>query len=225
MEIALILILIVFFALMFLIRIGKKHKKTDWGHKGLNILDGINRWFCLKFHRLPAEIIKLPESGPAVLVSNHISGLDPLLLIAATTRPLRFMIAQEEFDRWWLKWLLIRVGCIPVKRDKNPKRAMNLSIAALESGEILVVFPQGKIVVEDNDKPLKKGAFTLAQMVNVPTFSFRIEGVGAKGFTILSIFIRSKAKIIQYESVIQIDDQNIKPSIKKINDFFFGRSS
>ncbi len=203
-------------------QIGKQYNKTDWGHKGLNILDGINRWLCLKYHRLPGRFLELPESGPAILVSNHVSGLDPLLLIAATTRPLRFMIAQEEYDRWWLRWLLKRVGCIPVKRDKNPKKALNNSITALEKGEILVVFPQGEIMAENSDKPLKKGAFVLAEMAGVPVFSVRIEGVKAKGFTILAVFVCSKARITQSQNIHLISDDNIEQVATDIRQFFLG---
>ncbi len=224
MEIALAIILIAVILLLYLIQIGKKHNKTDWGSSGLNILDGINRWFCLKYHRLPSEMIELPETGPAILVSNHISGLDPLLLIAATTRPLRFMIAQEEYDRWWLKWLLKKVGCIPVKRDKNPKKALNHSIAALEKGEILVVFPQGGIVTEDDAKPLKKGAFVLAEIANVSIYSVRIDGVGGKGFTVFAVFIPSKISLIHNHSVKKINQLNLEQVQHDLKAFFFART-
>ena len=225
MEITLAIIIIAVVLLLYLIQIGKEHNKTDWGSSGLNVLDGINRWFCLKYHRLPPNMIALPESGPAILVSNHISGLDPLLLIAATTRPLRFMIAQEEYDRWWLRWLFKKIGCIPVKRDKNPKKALNHSIAALEKGEILGVFPQGGIVINDDGKPLKKGAFVLAEIANVPIYSVRIDGVKAKGFTILAVFIRSTIQLVQSNEILYINDLNIKSGLIQTKDFFTDRTS
>ena len=215
------LTIIVVVVLLYLIHIGKKHNKTDWGSKGLNILDGVNRWFCLNYHRLPPDMLKLPDKGPAILVSNHVSGLDPLLLIAASTRPLRFMIAQEEYDRWWLRWLFKRIGCIPVKRDKNPKKALNHSISSLKKGEILVVFPQGGIVVKDDNKPLKQGAFMLAKLVNVPVYSVRIQGVAAKGFTIISVFVPSKIKLIQNTNILLIDEQNLKQTQNDLKEFFF----
>ena len=225
MEIILAIIIIAVVLFLYLIQTGKKHNKTDWGSSGLNVLDGINRWFCLKYHRLPPNMIALPESGPAILVSNHISGLDPLLLIAATTRPLRFMIAQEEYDRWWLRWLFKKIGCIPVKRDKNPKKALNHSIAALEKGEILGVFPQGGIVKIDDGKPLKKGAFALAQIANVPIYSVRIEGVGGKGFTVFSVFIPSNVSLIQDNSPVKINQLDIEQTRKDIKKFFFARAN
>lgn len=97
--------------------------KADWGGKWLNRLDGLNRIFCRKFHRLRHAKLHLPAKGGALLASNHVSGLDPLLLIAASRRPLRFMIAREQYDRWWLRWLFRAIGCIPVERSRNPRAA------------------------------------------------------------------------------------------------------
>ena len=78
---------------------------ADWGNRWINRLDGLNRLFCRHFHRLGRQDIPLPARGGALVVSNHVSGLDPLLLIAASPRPLRFLIAREEYERWWLTWL------------------------------------------------------------------------------------------------------------------------
>ena len=57
---------------------------TDWGRSGLNYLDGFNRIYCRRLHDLGDDSLVLPERGPAILVSNHVSGLDPVLL---ATRP------------------------------------------------------------------------------------------------------------------------------------------
>ena len=213
--------LLVLLCIIVLIRIGKKYNKTDWDDSVLNILDGINYWLCINYHRQSQDQIRLPESGPALLVSNHISGLDPLLLIAATNRPLRFMIAHEEYERWWLKWLLVRVGCIPVKRDKNPKKALNKSMQALHNDQVLVVFPQGGIVVDDDGKPLKQGAFVLTRLAKVPLYSVRIEGVLGRGFTVLAVFMRSKVKLVQNQQIYQVSDDNLKSTMADIKRFFF----
>ncbi|MES9927954.1 MAG: 1-acyl-sn-glycerol-3-phosphate acyltransferase, partial [Candidatus Thiodiazotropha sp. 6PDIVS] len=61
--------------------------QADWGSIGLNRLDGLNRLFCRYYHRLQPQVLPLPEQGGAVVVSNHISGLDPLLMIASSNRP------------------------------------------------------------------------------------------------------------------------------------------
>ena len=218
-----VIIMAVIFLLLclyFLIKIGKEHNKTNWDHNGLNILDGINTWLCRKYHRLPEKLIEIPNAGPAILISNHISGLDPLLLIAATNRPLRFMIAQEEFNRWWLKWLLIRVGCIPVNRDKNPTKAFNASLIALKNDQIVVVFPQGRIVTKANPGALKKGAFVLAKTAKVPLLCLRIDGVYARGLTLLAPFVRSNANLSRHQTSYRVTDENIGDIMEQINQYF-----
>lgn len=208
---------------VLLIRLGKKHNKTDWGHAALNVLDGINAWFCRSYHRLPDRLLELPEHGPALLVSNHVSGLDPIIMIAATNRPLRFMIAQEEFDRWWLKWLLARMGCIPVKRDKNPRKAFRESLAALDSDEILAVFPQGAIVTDAESRPLKKGAFVLARLARVPLICIRINGVRGRGLTLLAPFIRSNVTLSRHPETYLVTDENMAASMNDMHGFFSNR--
>ena len=116
-----------------------KANKTDWSNFWLNRLDGLNRLFCTKYHRLGAEPLVLPEHGGVIIISNHISGLDPLLLVAAARRPLRFMIAREEYERFGLKWLFKAMGCIPVERNGRPDSALREAIRALTDGEVIVL--------------------------------------------------------------------------------------
>ncbi len=169
---------------------------ADWGRNWLNRLDGLNRLFCKKFHRLRADVIPLPRHGAAIVVANHVSGLDPVLMAAASPRPLRFMIAREQFERWWLKWFFEIVGCIPVERDSNSRVALGAAQRALAKGEVVALFPHGRIHL-DHEPPvrLRRGVFFLAQATNAPIFPLRIEGVKGVGRTVAAVFMRSRARI------------------------------
>src|SRR5690348_6145629 len=83
-----------------LLRACERANGADWGHRWLNRLDGLNRILCRRVHRLKHAPIELPATGGVLVASNHVSGLDPLLLIAASPRPLRFLIAREPYERW-----------------------------------------------------------------------------------------------------------------------------
>ena len=76
--------------------IGLKANRADWDFWLTNSIDGWIRIFCRYYHRLDGDTIILPEKGGAIVVANHISGLDPFLLIASCRRPLHFLIAKEE---------------------------------------------------------------------------------------------------------------------------------
>lgn len=169
---------------------------ADWGNKWINRLDGLNRLFCKKFHRLQHDPLPLPPSGPAIVVANHVSGLDPLIMIAASSRPLRFIIAREQHDRWWLKWLFVAAGCIPVERSANPRAALIAARRALERGEVIALFPHGRIYLDDQPAPeLKRGVAHLGEMVGAPVFPLRIEGIRGQGHTVAAVFLRSRVLV------------------------------
>jgi len=195
------LAILLLFAGIF-ISYSRKYNHTDWGKKWLNLLDGINRWFCYKYHGLNADLIRLPETGGGILASNHISGLDPLLLAAACPRPIRFMIAREQYDRFGLTWFFRSIGCIPVERDKKPERAFREALRQLHAGEILAIFPHGKIHL-DNDPPrkIKKGVIRLAQISGCQVFPARLEGVRGQGQLIMAVPRRSQARIKSFEPI------------------------
>lgn len=170
---------------------------TEWGKFWLNILDGLVRYFIRYFHRAKLQTIDLPEKGPALVVCNHVSGLDPLLLIAASHRPLRFIIAREEYDRFLLRWVFRYADAIRVERERHPERAVRQALRALRNGEVVMVFPHGKIHL-DSEPPLKlkRGAVKLSQWSGAPIYPCRIEGVKGQGKTILALFRRGNPVLV-----------------------------
>lgn len=179
-----------------LLRKCEQHKGADWGGRWWNRLDGLNRLFCRHVHGLKADAIELPDSGGALLVSNHVSGLDPLLIIAACRRPVRFLIAREEYERFGLTWLFRGVGCIPVDRKGRPELALRAAIRALEQGEVVAVFPHGGIHLPSHpDKKLKAGVARMAEMTDSLVYPLRLEGIRGMGYTVLAVFMPSRARL------------------------------
>jgi len=172
---------------------------ADWGGRWLNRLDGLNRIFCRRFHRMVYEPLNLSAAGGALVASNHVSGLDPLLLIAASPRPLRFLIAREEYDRWWLRWLFRRIGCIPVERTRNPRSAFEAARKALKHGEVVALFPHGRIHLDHHEPlPLKRGIALLSSLTGAPIHPVRIEGIRAQGMTVAAVFVPSRACLLSF---------------------------
>jgi 1-acyl-sn-glycerol-3-phosphate acyltransferase len=182
--------------------------RADWGRGWLNTLDGLNRIFCRRFHRLRAAHLPLPQHGAALVVANHVSGLDPLLLIASARRPLRFIIAREQYERFGLQWLLRAVGCIPVERGASPHRALAAARRALQHGEVVALFPQGRIHLDhEGPAPIKRGILHLARASGAPVFPVRIDGVRGQGQTLGAVFLRSRARLSAFPHLYYDDNQ------------------
>jgi 1-acyl-sn-glycerol-3-phosphate acyltransferase len=185
-----------------LVRTARQANRVDWGSDWVNLLDGLNRLFCYRYHRLNVTGIRLPRSGAAIVVSNHLSGLDPMLLVASARRPLRFLIAREEYERFGLKWLFRAMGCIPVDRARRPEQALRVALRALGQGEIVALFPHGGIHLETHPpRRLKAGAARLAELTGSSIFPVRISGIRGAGGVVSGVLLRSRAQIELFSSL------------------------
>ena len=122
----------------------------------------------------------VPATGPVLIVSNHVSVLDPPFVGAAAPRPLFFM-AKEELFRIPLFGRLIRaLNARPVRRDGSDTRALKAALAQLEEGRALLVFPEG--TRGEEGQPLregKAGVGMLAVLSGAPVVPVYVSGTGA----------------------------------------------
>jgi 1-acyl-sn-glycerol-3-phosphate acyltransferase len=191
------LVLCVLLALSYVgLRACEAAAPADWGNRWTNRIAGFIAVFCRHYHHLQFDPLPLPAIGGAVVAANHISGLDPFLLIAASPRPLRFLIAREQYERWGLKWLFRRAQCIPVDREKRPERALREALRALRQGEVIAVFPQGHIQRPGHEThKLKGGVARLAHKVGCLVYPVQVAGVRAVGHTVWPILIPGTARL------------------------------
>jgi 1-acyl-sn-glycerol-3-phosphate acyltransferase len=131
-------------------------------------------------------VAHLPN-GPAVVVSNHPSALDPLLVGAAVPERVLF-IAAEEYLAWrGVGWAMRAYGCIPVRRDEIDTSAIREAVEALGRGLKVGVFPEGQISPEPG--PVKRGAAVLAARARVPLVPVAVIGSG-RAFPLGATMIR-----------------------------------
>jgi len=202
--------------LLLLMIAGHRASKVAWAHPIVNWVDGLVRLLCKYIHRLPATYIPLPEDGSAIVVANHVSGLDPLLLIAASRRPLRFLIAREEYERPVLHWLFKAAGCIPVDRKGRPELALRQALRALQNGDVVALFPHGKIHLDSYPpRKIKGGVSRLAAWSSAPIYPVRIDGVGAEGHVAIAPFYPSKVRLTINE-VVSCHPQQLAECLAKI---------
>jgi 1-acyl-sn-glycerol-3-phosphate acyltransferase len=117
---------------------------------------------------------KIPRAGGGVLVANHISHIDPLVyahFVYDSGRPPRFLAKAELLQIRGLKWILGAAGQIPVYREtRSASQALGAALAAVERGELVIVYPEGTITRDPGLWPMvgKTGAARIALTADVP---------------------------------------------------------
>jgi 1-acyl-sn-glycerol-3-phosphate acyltransferase len=85
----------------------------------------------------------LPDMGPALLVSNHLSLVDPLVIGAGLRRPLRIIAKAEMFDWFIIGGLAHMCGVVPIQRGEWDLTAFATLQDALRQGQCVLIFPEG----------------------------------------------------------------------------------
>jgi len=131
-------------------------------------------WFGLRVRG--AEHI--PASGPALIVSNHQSILDPPLIGGAARRPIYFLAKAELFRIPLFGALIRRLNARPVRREGPDPGALRMALRVLEEDGALLIFPEGTRGAEGVLRPAKAGAGMLAVKSGAPVVPVYISGSG-----------------------------------------------
>ena len=118
----------------------------------------------------------IPATGPFVLAPVHRSYVDTPIAGCLTTRRLRFMGKDSMWKVRWVGWVLSALGAIPVTRGTADREALRRSVELLESGEPMVLFPEGERQEGPVIQPLFDGAVYVALKARVPIVPVGIAG-------------------------------------------------
>jgi len=135
----------------------------------------------------------IPQDGPFIIVANHSSLLDPVILGVSVRPKVIFVAAAYLFKIGWLGYMLRKFNSIPVQRE-NDIKAIKKSLKILKRGGVLGIFPEGGIDRQKNNLPIRAGAAYLAAKIGVPIVPIRIKGAD-KALPRGAKFIRSLNKI------------------------------
>jgi 1-acyl-sn-glycerol-3-phosphate acyltransferase len=109
----------------------------------------------------------IPQIGAAIVAANHVSFVDPVLLMAASPRPIRFIMDHRIFAMPVLGWFFKLCKCIPIASQKdNPQIYEQAFIEArkvLDNGDLLGIFPEGGITRDGELQPFKGGIMKVLQ--------------------------------------------------------------
>jgi 1-acyl-sn-glycerol-3-phosphate acyltransferase len=117
----------------------------------------------------------VPGAGAVVLVPNHVSYMDPVLLSIPVHRPLHFMTLAGFFHVPGLGALIRWCRAFPV-REEADRQAVRTAIRILRAGEPLVIFPEGGRSTDGRLLPFRPGAFRIALQMDAPVVPVTIAG-------------------------------------------------
>jgi acyl carrier protein len=135
----------------------------------------------LRLVRLPMSVHgteNIPKIGPCVIVPNHSSYLDGLVVFGTLHRDVRFVAKRELFDQFIPRVFLNRVGVLFVARDESLEgvASADAMTAAVRAGEALVVFAEGTFTRAPGLLPFHLGGFLAAAAAGAPTVPMAIHG-------------------------------------------------
>jgi 1-acyl-sn-glycerol-3-phosphate acyltransferase len=126
------------------------------------------------FHYRFAGRQHVPLEGPALIVSNHQSNLDPVLIGLACPRQLKFF-ARVGLFFWPFSWWIRALGAVPIDREKA-LGGMKTTLKLLKQGEAVVVFPEGSRTYDGKMAEMLSGFCMLARRGGATIVPAAIDG-------------------------------------------------
>jgi 1-acyl-sn-glycerol-3-phosphate acyltransferase len=129
----------------------------------------------------------IPEEGAALITPNHVSFVDWMFLLAASPRPIRFVIFAPIYYSPFLNWLFRAANAIPIDSQKNNPEIYNKAFEtiklALDNGELVGIFPEGKLTDDGKVDTFKQGIDIILSSSNVPVIPVYLGGLWGSMFS------------------------------------------
>ncbi|MFV0338500.1 MAG: 1-acyl-sn-glycerol-3-phosphate acyltransferase [Chthoniobacterales bacterium] len=170
----------------------------------------------------------LPKHRGGLLICNHVSYLDAILLSIISSRPIRFLSFADFFKQPVLGLILRFFGCIPVS-ESRANDALRKAAEVIKSGALGCIFPEGKLSTTGELLELKSGYQIIARRAKVPIIPIQIEGlygsclsyVDGKCFRFeLSHFFKRRPIIISISKPISANEaapEEVKKILEKLS--------
>jgi 1-acyl-sn-glycerol-3-phosphate acyltransferase len=157
-------------------------------HDKLRGAKPVNRWFNV-FTRLCIEpvvrwVFKLtavnagiiPETGPAIIVANHVNLLDPPWIYSVLTRPVHFVATEELFRKTILSAIIRLVGVFPIRRAAQDFQSVKNIINLLRQDVLVGIYPEGIRSWDGTNSPIIPTIARLIRRMKVPVYFCRVDG-------------------------------------------------
>ena len=130
---------------------------------------------------------RIPAEGAAVIVCNHVSYVDAIVIVAASPRPIRFVMDHRIFKTPFLGWIFRTAKAIPIAPAKEDPWLMEkayIDIAqALHEGDLVCIFPEGKLTRDGEINEFRGGIAKIVERSRVPVIPMALRGLWGSVFT------------------------------------------
>jgi acyl-[acyl-carrier-protein]-phospholipid O-acyltransferase/long-chain-fatty-acid--[acyl-carrier-protein] ligase len=117
-----------------------------------------------------------PAEGGVLLLSNHVSYVDALILSLACPRPVRFLSLDSLFNKPVTGWLLRVFGAIPIS-SRHAKDAIKKAVAKVKEGEVVCIFPEGQLTKNGSLMDVKSGFELIARQAQQKVVVVHMDGL------------------------------------------------
>ncbi|MHC5211617.1 MAG: MFS transporter [Planctomycetota bacterium] len=129
---------------------------------------------------------RIPATGGALLVANHVSWVDWLVIAATSRRRVRFLIYRHYFDWWPVHWLFKLAGCVPIASGDAPEvvqASLEEAAAQIEAGNLVVIFAEGTVTRTGHLQSIRRGYQRIAQGRGIPIIPVHLDGLWGSVFS------------------------------------------
>src|SRR5438045_4763781 len=184
------------------------------------------------FYRVTALRLENLPAGGFLLVPNHITWVDALILQFACPRPIRYVIDQEYYYKPILHPILRTIGCIPISKRQS-HAAVRVAAEKLNEGEIVCVFPEGELERRGTLLRLQRGYEVIARHAKAQVVPVWLDQLWGSIFSFQGEkFFRKFPKRIRYPVTIafgepleakEADVATVREELLKLGEFCFSR--
>jgi 1-acyl-sn-glycerol-3-phosphate acyltransferase len=140
------------------------------------------------FYRVKKRGVEhIPHEGAALIVCNHVSFVDPVILMAVSPRPIRFVMDHHIFRTPLISFIFRHTRAIPIAPAKEDaammERAFDDVSAALKEGELVGIFPEGRITDTGELYPFRPGVTRILERDPVPVIPLALQGLWGSFFS------------------------------------------
>ncbi len=137
------------------------------------------RWMIKTLYRVDMRgFEQIPTTGGALLIANHVSYMDGVVIQAACSRPIRFVIDKDIYNLPGINFFMVHNGAIPIAPTKEDvTKALDDIAQGLQEGDLICIFPEGQLTYTGHLGRFKPGVEWIISRSPVPVYPIALKGL------------------------------------------------